>query len=74
MKQHATFYMSQDTLDLLEGAWIEVRVKSKSPKLNKSVLVEIAIRHFCDNIRFNGLGDELAEAVKREKELKETLQ
>jgi len=68
MKHHATFYMSQDTLDLLEGAWLEIRSKSKSPRLNKSVLVEIAIKTMCDNIRHTGLGNELVEAIKKSKE------
>jgi len=65
-KIKATYYISQSTVDALEGAWFQLR-KEASPEIRteitKSTIVDVAIRIALDELDKHGKDSHLASKM-----------
>ena len=67
-KVKATYYLSPETLDFLESAWLKLRRlvgQDKRGQVSKSLIVEMALQVTLDDLRVRNEKSDIAEAIRR---------
>lgn len=65
-KTKATFYISTDTVDALDGAWMKLRGMAKGEKkkeVSKSAIVNVALQIILEDLETNGDESQLATVL-----------
>ena len=67
-KVKATYYLSPETLDFLESAWLKLRRlagQEKRSQVSKSLIVELALQVALDDLRVRNEKSDIAGAIRR---------